>query len=93
LASALKQWQKEFDETKAGGMKASVDFRFKQRWGDDSTAHETGIFRYASQIKGGEKTVAYIELEALLVKKDGSWKVLMEFQKDQKTKVDWDKLK
>jgi hypothetical protein len=93
LESALKKWKKEFDETKAGGMKASVDFRFRQRWGDDSTAHETGIFRYASQIKGGEKTVAYIELEALLVKKDGSWKVLMEFQKDQKTKVDWDKLK
>ena len=93
LASALKKWKKEFDETKAGGMKASVDFRFKQRWGDDSTAHETGVFRYASQIKGGEETVAYIELEALLVKKEGSWKVLMEFQKDEKTKVDWDKLK
>jgi hypothetical protein len=43
-------------------------------------------------MKGGEKTVAYIELEALLVKKDGSWKVLMEFQKDEKTKGDWDKL-
>ena len=93
LASALKKWKKEFDETKAGGMKASVDFRFRQRWGDDSTAHETGIFRYVSQVKGGEKTVAYIELEALLVKKEGSWKVLMEFQKDEKTKVDWDKLK
>ena len=93
LASALKNWKKEFDETKAGRMKASVDFRFRQRWGDDSTAHEIGIFRYASQLKGGEKTVSYIELEALLVKKDGSWKVLMEFQKDEKTKVDWDKLK
>nr|MBR9810509.1 DUF1080 domain-containing protein [bacterium] len=93
LASALKKWKKEFDETKAGEMKVSVDFRFEQRWGDDSTAHETGIFRYASQIKGGEETVAYIELEALLVKKEGSWKVLMEFQKDEKTKVDWDKLK
>lgn len=93
LASALKKWKKEFDETKAGGMKASVDFRFRQRWGDDSTAHETGIFRYVSQVKGGEKTVAYIELEALLVKKEGGWKVLMEFQKDEKTKVDWDKLK
>ena len=93
LALALKKWKKEFDETKAGGMKASVDFRFEQRWGDDCTAHETGIFRYASHIKGGEETVAYIELEALLVKKEGSWKVLMEFQKDEKTKVDWDKLK
>lgn len=93
LASALKSWKKEFDATKSGEMKASVDFRFRQRWGDDSTAHETGIFRYVSQIKGGEKTVAYIELEALLVKKEGRWKVLMEFQKDEKSKVDWDKLK
>ncbi|MEN8864798.1 MAG: hypothetical protein ABF381_04390, partial [Akkermansiaceae bacterium] len=93
LASALKKWKKEFDDTKAGTMKASVDFRFGQRWGDDSTAHETGMFRYASQPKGGEETVAYIELEALLVKEGGEWKVLMEYQKSKKTKEDWDKLK
>ena len=93
LASALKKWKTEFDDTKAGKMRASVEFRFKQRWGDDTTAHETGIFRYASQLKGNEEIVTYIELEALLVKEGGRWKVLMEFQKGEKTKVDWDKLK
>ena len=93
LASALKKWKTEFDDTKAGKMRASVDFRFKQRWGDDTTAHETGMFRYASQLKGDEEIVTYIDLEALLVKEGGRWKVLMEFQKGEKTKVDWDKLK
>ena len=93
LASALKKWKKEFDDTKSGKMKASVDFRFGQRWGDDSTAHETGMFRYASQVEDGKEVVAYIELEALLVKEGEDWKVLMEFQKDEKTKADWDKVK
>ena len=93
LASALKKWKKDFDDTKSGAMKASVDFRFGQRWGDDSTAYETGMFRYVSQPKGGRETVAYIELEALLVKEDNNWKVLMEFQKSEQTKEDWDKLK
>ena len=93
LATALKKWKKEFDNTKAGEMTASVDFRFGQRWGDDSTAHEKGLFRYASQRKGEKETVVYIELEALLVKEGGNWKVLMEFQKSEKTEVDWILLK
>lgn len=93
LTSALKKWKKEFDATKAGEMKASVDFRFGQRWGDETTAHETGMFRYASQPKGGPETVAFIELEALLVKVSGEWKVVMEFQKSELTEVDWFLLK
>ncbi len=93
LASALKKWEKEFDDTKSGKMKASVDFRFGQRWGDNTTAHETGMFRYASQPTGGQEIVAYIEMEALLVKEGNDWKILMEFQKSEKTKEDWDLLK
>ena len=92
LAKALQGWKSEFDQTKEGTMKASVDFRFSKRWGDAGTAHETGMFRYASQMGDGEEKVTYIHLEALLVKRNG-WKVLMEKQKGEGTKGEWEKLK
>lgn len=93
LSSALRGWKKEFDATKAGEMKASVEFRFNQRWGDETTAHESGMFRYASQPKGGEEKVAFIHFEGLLVKEEGGWKILMEYQKSEGTKEEWNQLK
>jgi len=92
LASALLGWKKEFDATKAGEMKAEVDFRFSKRFGDETTAYESGMFRYASALKGEEMRIAYIHLEALLLKRDG-WKIMMEFQKSKGTKEEWESLK
>ena len=73
-------------------MKSDVEFRFSKRMGDQMTAHETGMFRYSSQKEGEETKVAYIHLEALLVKKK-SWLILMEYQKSAGTKAEWDRLK
>jgi len=92
LASALKRWKTEFDQTKAGTMKASVDFRFKRRWGNAVTAHETGMFRYAQKVGDAEERVEYIHLKALLSKKDGKWLVLMEHQEKRGLKEEWDEL-
>ena len=92
LSKALQKWKTEFDQTKAGTMEASVEFRLSKRWGDADTAHEVGMFRYAQNVGKGEERVAYIHLEALLVKKDG-WKILMENQKREGTEEEWDKLK
>ncbi len=91
LMKALAGWKKEFDATKEGEMKAEVAFRFSKRLGDETTAHETGMFRYASATDGGEMKAVYIHLEALLVKHD-SWKVVMEYQKSEGTKEEWEKL-
>ena len=46
LSKALARWKQDFVDTKAGKIKANVEFRFSQRIGDETTAHETGIFRY-----------------------------------------------
>ena len=91
LAAALVRWNPEFDDTKAGKMKASVAFRFSKRLGDADTAHETGIFFYTSESAAG-KRADYIHLEALLVKQNGKWLTLMEYQKSKATKEEWDKL-
>ena len=70
-------------------MKANVEFRFSQRLGDSRTAHETGIFRYTSVNSEGKKNDEYIHFEGLLLKQDGKWKVLMEYQKSKATPDEW----
>lgn len=92
LSVALARWKKEFTATKAGEMKASVVFRFSQRFGDDTTAHETGIFLYTSSGTDGKPNPEYIHFEVLLVKKDGHWKTLMEYQKSKATLEEWNAL-
>ena len=91
IGQALARWKAGFDDTKSGKMKASVQFRFGKRVGDDTTAHETGIFLYSSTDANGTVKPNYVHFEALLVKK-GTWKMLMEFQKEIATKAEWDAL-
>ena len=92
LSQALVRWGKEFADTKAGKMKARVEFRFSKRIRGKDTAHETGIFLYSSQRVGQEWKRDYVHFEALLVKKKGKWKILMEFQKSLATEEEWSSL-
>jgi ketosteroid isomerase-like protein len=92
LADALKRWKKEFDATRSGAMKASVEFKFSQRFGDATTAHETGMFLYRAVGADGKETREYIHFEGLLVKRDGRWKILMEYQKSKGTQAEYEAL-
>jgi len=92
LAAALKRWEKEFDATRAGRMKASASLRWTTRYGDATTAYEGGILRYAFQPVGGEETVEYVDIEVVLVKHDDGWKVTCENQKGLTTEEAWNAL-
>jgi hypothetical protein len=92
LAKALEIWKPGINATKAGKVKAAVEFRFSKRWGDARTAHEIGMFRYQHVDEKGVAKTEYIHLEALLVKKD-RWLILMENQKSEGTKEEWENLK
>lgn len=89
LSKALARWKKEFDDTKAGKRTSNVTFRFSQRLGDATTAHETGMFVYSFQQGNEEPRKEFIHFEALLVKKQGGWKTLMEYQKSAGTEAEW----
>ncbi|MEZ5302009.1 MAG: hypothetical protein R3F11_15395 [Verrucomicrobiales bacterium] len=89
LSEALARWKKEFDDTKAGHRQSSVAFRFSKRIGGDTTAHETGIFRYSFREAGGEPSVEFIHFEALLTKVGERWLILMEYQKAIATDEEW----
>lgn len=92
LSQALARWKKEFDDTKVGTRKSTVEFRFAHRYGDATTAHESGMFRYTWKLGDGEAKPEYVEFEALLLKENGIWKILMEYQRATASKAEWDAL-
>lgn len=89
IAGALAGWKSGFDDTKAGKATAGVEFRFTQRLHDATTAHDTGIFHYWFAPVGGERSDAYVHFEGLLVKRNGAWKLVMEYQKQPATPDEW----
>jgi hypothetical protein len=91
LTQALEGWKQGFDDTRTKIMKASVDFRFSQRLYGPTTAHETGIFRYAST-RDGLQTITYVHFEGLLQKSPAGWKIVMEYQKSAATEAEWNAL-
>ena len=93
LSKALAGWKQGFLDTQSGKMKATVEFRFSRRLGDETTSHETGIFRYATVDAEGKSSVALIHFTALLVKSEGRWQVFMEHQKSEATDEEWKALK
>jgi len=93
IETALAGWKAGFDDTKAGKVKVNVEFRFSQRIGDGTTAHESGIFIYTATDSSTKATNEFIiPFEMLLVKRDGEWYGLMEYQKPFVTKEEWDAL-
>ncbi|HLV26619.1 MAG TPA: nuclear transport factor 2 family protein [Gemmatimonadales bacterium] len=88
ISRALTGWKQGFLDTAEGRAEAGVDFRLTQRLHDETTAHETGIFRYTMR-SGGNATVALVHFHALLVKKDGKWLMLMEYQRGPATEEEW----
>lgn len=77
----------------ATGWAQSVAFRFVSRQSNASTAFERGIFRYAqTDASGVEVLPVYMHMEALIVKKEGRWLMVMERQLDVTDESAWDAL-
>ena len=89
LSKALARWKKEFVDTEAGRRDSSVTFRFSERLGDKTTAHERGIFLYSFRQGDHPPETEHVHFEALLIKKNGQWKILMEYQKSAATEAEW----
>jgi ketosteroid isomerase-like protein len=89
IARALEGWKQGFLDTRDSRAEAGVTFRFTQRLHDETTAHETGMFRYTFAPTDGTPAVALVHFESLLVRKDGVWLMVMEYQKAAATEEEW----
>ncbi|AZQ58362.1 hypothetical protein EJ994_05915 [Maribacter sp. MJ134] len=93
IAKALANWKPGFIDTKAGKTANSVSFRFSQRVGSETTAHETGIFAFQSKDGTGKTSPKqYVHFDALLIKRDTTWLMVMEYQKTRATEAEWNLL-
>lgn len=94
MTVALARWKQGFVDTRQGKQMDNVSFRFSQRIGSETTAHETGIFYFSSHDATGKLlSEAYIHFEELLVKRGDKWQCMMEYQKSEATREEWDALK
>ena len=76
--------------TREGRTRRGLEFRFTERLHNEDSAHEVGIFRYSSTEADGSTRVVLIHFEAALVKKDGRWLQLLEHQKSDATRAEWE---
>ncbi|MCJ7558419.1 MAG: nuclear transport factor 2 family protein, partial [Gammaproteobacteria bacterium] len=80
IAEQLVKWGEDMEVQKQLGTKARVAFRFSSHLDDKATAFETGIFQYIVTAQTGEEESVYVGFESLMVKKRGTWLILMERQ-------------
>lgn len=73
-------------------MTASVEFKFTERLHSETTAFDTGIFKYSSQANGAEVQTIYIHFQGLLTKASGDWKLMMENQISMATIEEWNEI-
>lgn len=90
IATALAGWKQGFDDTRDGKMTAHVEFRLTQKLVSESTAHHTGIFAYTSRVGDADPVTYIIHFEGLMVRMDGEWKLMMEYQKGAATPAEWE---
>ncbi len=89
---ALKQWKKEGEKFQKEGGTATLSFRFSKRKLSETTAFETGIFRYITRDKAGTEKIIYSHFQDLNVKKSGRWLTLMEHQQSLASETEWNAL-
>ncbi len=89
ITSVLKRWKKEGEKIQKNGGFARVKFRFINRIVNETTAFESGIYRYTITDKLGLETVFYSHFEDLNVKKNGKWLTMMEHQTKSATEEEW----
>lgn len=92
IAKALSGWKAGFDSTANGEITVSLEFKMSKRLHDDSTAHETGIFKYQSTDQGGKTVTALIHFESLIIKQGNDWKMIMERQIKPASDDEWNAL-
>ncbi len=92
IKSALKNWAEGMQQATENSSTASVSFRFSMRQDNETSAFETGIFKYSGIDSSGNETIMFMGFETLLVKKNNRWLYMMERQLKQTDEASWEAL-
>ncbi|EED33572.1 hypothetical protein NOR53_1561 [gamma proteobacterium NOR5-3] len=94
IAKALVRWKPGILATKAGEAMSMVEFKVTERLFSETTSHEKGMFHFKTgplgdDVSDADLQEAYVHFEALLLK-DGAWKMVMEYQKQEASLAEWE---
>lgn len=92
IGVVMKRWKQEGEKFQEEGGLASVSFRFSDRKVSETTAFETGIFRYSTTDKDGTVKTMLSHFQDLNVKKNGQRLTILEHQMGTATEAEWDAL-
>ena len=92
IKDAFIRWEEGFRLTRSGKIKTNLEVRFKKRLTDKKTFFEEGVLKYSTIDSQGNKNLSYLAFEALWIKRDEKWLMIMENQKSFLDEFEWNKL-
>jgi len=92
IGVVMQKWKEEGEKFHKEGGIATVSFRFSDRKISETTAFETGIFRYSTTDKDGTVKTFLSHFQDLNVKKNDQWLTILEHQLSAATEAEWDAL-
>ena len=92
IKDAFVRWEEGFRQTRSGKIKTNLEVRFKKRLADKKTFFEEGMLKYWTTDCEGNDNISYLEFEAVWIKRDKEWLMIMENQKSFSDEIEWNKL-
>lgn len=79
-------------EVRAGRVWRRIEFRLASRLHDSATAHVVGLSHFRRTAEGDPPVDRYDGVDSYLVRRNGRWVMLLNFQAGPATKAEWDAL-
>ena len=86
--SYIEKQKERFENAKAENSTRTIYLRFVERINNDSVASERGIYKYIKNENLPNEKISYGNFHVIMVKENGSWKILMDYDSSEGKKVD-----
>lgn len=89
----MDNYQKSFAGAKEENSTRAIELRFFERIANDSVASERGIYKLTVDKGFPDERNFYGQFHVLLIKENGKWKILMDYDSNEKNTIDETKFK
>jgi ketosteroid isomerase-like protein len=84
----MDNYQKSFAAAKEENSTRSIELRFFERIANDSVASERGIYKLTIDKESLDERNFYGQFHVLLIKENGVWKILMDYDSNENNTID-----
>lgn len=86
--SYMENIQQSFNNSKERNESRNIELRFFERLADDSIASERGVYKFTLNKGTSKERDFYGQFHVLLVKREGIWKILMDYDSNENNTID-----